>query len=137
MYPRNDGLGLSLLIYLAAMLCGLAVLAVPFYFAARPTVIKNANVQRFERREDRAAYSRFHFLRLKERTIVTPAELAQVDAQEQRVKEAEHKQAAPVRMAQRISPPPPPRALTRPPPPHNSLAEIGVHLGFRRFLALF
>lgn len=133
MNPHNDGLGLSVLIYLAALLVGLGVVALPFYEAMRPIVIKNANAHSFEQHEYRAAFSRYRFLHLKEPAIVTPAELARVNAQE---KETERERRAPVRVARRILPPPP-QPVHPPPRPRNSFAEIRVHLGLSRIFALF
>lgn len=145
MYPRNDGLGLSLLIYLAVMLCGLALAAVLAYDAFRPNVIRNASVQSFDWHEYRAAFNRYHFLRLKEHTIVTPKELARVDTEEKlTIAHVQQKQAAlrhpvpvraTVRVARSIQPPPAPSRP--PPPPRSSLAEIGTQLGLPRLFALF
>lgn len=96
MNPRNDGLGLSLLIYLTAMLCGLSVVALPLYFAMRPTVIENANAHMLKERDTLivgASQKPFPLLRLKQPPVVDPATVAKMNAKA--TKKVEHAKVRP------------------------------------------
>lgn len=91
---------MSILVYVAVMLGGLAVFVVPVYLANRPTIIQNSNAKIQERgiftarRHDRA----FPVARLEHRAIVDPATLAELSA---KAKEAKHERSTPIHTARR------------------------------------
>ena len=90
---HKEGLGLSLLVYLAAMLGNLAALVVPVYLANGPTVLQSpdarmqANRIFNARRYDR----RFPVARLEHQAIVDPAMLAELSA---KAKDSKHARLA-------------------------------------------
>ena len=100
MNPQNDGLGLSLLIYLTAMLCGLSVIALPVYFTVRPTVIENASARMLKESGTLvvgASQKPFPLFRLKHPAIVDPEMVAKMNAEA--TKKVEHMHAAPIHIA--------------------------------------
>ena len=86
LYEDKD-LGVSLLIYMAAILCTLAVFMVPVFLANGPTVLPNPSAQIARsmltaRRND----SSFPVAHLKEKAIVSPALLAALNAKAEKAK---------------------------------------------------
>jgi hypothetical protein len=85
-YEDND-FGLSLLIYMAAILCTLAVFMVPVFLANGPTVLPNPSAK--TARSLFAAHrndSSFPVAHLKEKAIVSPALLAALNAKAEKAK---------------------------------------------------
>jgi hypothetical protein len=121
MNPRDEGLGLSLLVYLAALICGLGVVMLPIYLANRPTVIENANTRMLARSASgilavRPTDGRFPVARLEHQTIDDPATATELEAAEKKAKPAH---AAPVHLARRTS-------RLRPRPPADSYPAVGA-----------
>jgi hypothetical protein len=84
MYPSEArDLAGSVVIYMIAILFGLALFVVPFYWLSRPTVVENAGapVQRVDRAlAARSGKERFPVANLKPQTIVSPATIAELNA---------------------------------------------------------
>lgn len=100
--PESEGLGLSLLVYMAAITGTLAVLAVPAYFATRPQVYENPPLAHSDLLSgpivgNRVA-TRFPLARLEPATPVVPTVTAGLSA---RVKKAELERPAAHRSARR------------------------------------
>jgi hypothetical protein len=82
---RSDGLGLSVSFYLAALLCGLMLFALPVYFMNSGTTLANPGVAAYDpppgatliRRADPNAEK---LAVLRHQDIVTPAQIAAVNA---------------------------------------------------------
>ena len=99
MSPNDKDIALSLLIYLTAMVCGLAVVVVPIYLANQPLVIANADAGGREGPAIfplRSSQRVFPVAQLKDETIVPAAEVAESNAA---AKAAERAHAAPVHLA--------------------------------------
>jgi hypothetical protein len=84
---EDEGLGISILIYLAAILCVLAAFVVPVFLANGPTVEPNSSAKRTlslldARRNDNS----FPVAHLKEKAIVSPALLAALNAKAEKTK---------------------------------------------------
>jgi hypothetical protein len=128
MNSRDEGLGFSVLIYLAALLCGIAVFAVPLYLASRPTVIDNASVQTVDKtlaaRADKTVFPVAH---LKHETIVNPATLAAVNAEAEKAEQAHR---PPIHTARRVYEP-------RREPIRRSFAEVAPEHRPNFFPSLF
>jgi len=111
MSPYEDkDLGVSLLIYMAAILCVLAVFMVPVFLANGPTVLPNPSAKTAgsmlaARRNDGS----FPVAHLKEKAIVSPALLAALNAKAEKAKPSRDRSARAARHR-----PAPRRASTRP-----------------------
>jgi hypothetical protein len=87
MYPSEaKDLAVSVLIYLAAILFGLALFVVPIYLASRPTVVENAGSPALAGKVDRSLATRsgdqrFPVAHIKRQTIVSPATLTELNAE--------------------------------------------------------
>jgi hypothetical protein len=88
MYPSEArDLVVSVLIYLGAILFGLALFVVPIYLASRPTVVENAGSPALAGSVDRTLASggsggqRFPVAHIKRQTIVNPATLTELNAE--------------------------------------------------------
>jgi len=130
MNPRDEGLGLSLLLYLAALLCGLAVIVLPVYRANRPTVIENANARMLARSANgipgiHTSHRRFPVARLKDQPIVDPATVTELNAEARKNEQA---RVAPVHITRR---------QPRRPPPENSYASARRRPAYPHIHAMF
>lgn len=101
---ETDGLGLSVLIYVTAILGGLAVMALPVYMAVKPTVYDNPPLVRADPLLNGPVIGSREVARaplavLKHRTIVDPKVVAALNA---KIKQPESRRAAP-QVAQRES----------------------------------
>ena len=87
MYPSEaKDLAVSVLIYLGAILFGLALFVVPIYLASRPTVVDNAAEPALVKSVDRTLTTRsgdqrFPVAHIKRQTIVNPATLTELNAE--------------------------------------------------------
>lgn len=88
MSPYEDkDLGVSLLIYMAAILGVLAVIVVPVFLANGPTVEPNSSAKlTLSMLDARRNDSSFPVAHLKEKAIVSPALLAALDAKAEKAK---------------------------------------------------
>ncbi len=106
MYTRSEGLGLSVLLYAALMLGGLAAVVVPVYLANGPTVLRNANAATGVGDTNRIftvpLRQRFPVARLDHKPIVDPATLADLSARAERHKPAH---SATVHRRRHVQPP--------------------------------
>ena len=84
MYPSEArDLAGSVVIYIIAILFGLALFVVPIYWLSRPTIVENAGaaVQSVDRAlTARSGKERFPVANLKPQTIVNPATIAELNA---------------------------------------------------------
>ena len=87
---HEEGLGLSVLVYLAAMLGGLAAFVVPVYLANGPTVLQSPDARIQANRIFNARRYDRHFpvARLEHEAIVDPATLAELSAKAKESKPA-------------------------------------------------
>jgi hypothetical protein len=77
----DDDLGASVLIYIAAIMCGFAVVVVPVLLASEPTVIANAGARGVLERLDNAQNdNRYPVAKLRNEAIVDPAITALLSA---------------------------------------------------------
>lgn len=80
-----EGLGISVLVYMAAMIGGLMLVALPVYYANTPTVIENVTPAQFSgtltspRYEDRTPGT-FPLVMLKQEQLVDPKVVAELNA---------------------------------------------------------
>lgn len=99
---ESEGLGLSLLVYMAAILGALAVLAVPVYFIIKPEVYANPTLARSDLLGGPIVGSRldtpFPLARLEHAIIVDPAMVAGLNARTKKSK-SEPAHRAPQRAA--------------------------------------
>lgn len=121
----DSDLAIPFLIYLAAMLCGLALVVMPVYLANRATVLPNPALPTADRALTAHAGRRdFPVARLKDPAIVSPATLAAIKAKPEK---AEHVRRAQAHLR--------PHAHTRP-----SFAQAAPHpnrAGYPLFSTLF
>jgi hypothetical protein len=100
--PESEGLGLSVLVYMAALTGTLAVLAVPAYFATRPVVYANPPLARSDPLRGPIVGARldtpFPLARLERATLVDPTIAAGLSA---RAKKAEPEHRVTHRVARR------------------------------------
>lgn len=83
----DSDLAIPFLIYMAAMLCGLALVVVPVYLANRPTVLPNPVLPTVEAAlATRAGRRDFPVARLKDPAVVSPATLAALKAKPEKAK---------------------------------------------------
>jgi hypothetical protein len=110
MDDSDQGLGLSVAVYALALLCGLAVVVLPVYWANAPAVYDNPGVSAARLPGGPIASHRadFPLAKLQSKPIVSEAMLAEFNAKSIKTKKAEK----PVR-----------RASNRPAPSHRNYAQ--------------
>jgi hypothetical protein len=127
-YEDRD-LGLSVLIYVAALACGIAIFVVPVLLANGPTVIRNPGAQNAVAQMVAARRSgdRYPVARLKQDEVVDPSTVAALSAKVKRAERERRRAAAAHRSARRLQ-----HARRRAAPLRARRAQIGRSLADAR-----